>query len=295
MVFSGMTTPSYPPARPWVSNGSTTLCENPLWDGSALYWTDIPTGRIHRKSWESDALPEVFEGGAQVGGFTFQRDGSLLLFRETDIAILRPGESPSVLLGFEDAGSTRFNDVIADPRGRVFAGTIGRNRESGGLFRVDTDGRITRVAGGTGCSNGLGFSPGLDFLYWACSTRRRIFRFPYDEASGKLGEAAVFFEAGEDDGTPDGLTLDREGNLYSVRWAARQHGLLVLDPQGKVIHRHPVAARATTSAVFCGPDLRSLAITAANLDDDPHRAADLFLMEPMPIAGRAEFRSAIGL
>jgi len=290
-----MNPPSFPPARPWVAPGTTTLCENPLWDGSALYWTDIPTGRIFRKPWGSDAAPEVFEGGAAVGGFTFQRDGSLLLFRETDLAVLHPGHAPSVLRAFEDAGSTRFNDVIADPRGRVFAGTIGRTNDSGGLFRVDTDGRISRVAGGTGCSNGLGFSPDHAFLYWACSTRRIIFRFPYDETTGLLGEPERFHQAAEGEGIPDGLTLDREGNLYSIRWGGREYGMIVLDPQGTVIHRHPVAARAATSAIFCGPERRSLAITSAHLAEDPHRAADVFIMEPMPVAGREEWRSAIGL
>jgi D-xylonolactonase len=47
----------------------------------------------------------------------------------------------------------RFNDVIADPAGRVFAGSIGKNAESGGLYRMDVDGTITRLRSGTACSN----------------------------------------------------------------------------------------------------------------------------------------------
>ena len=47
----------------------------------------------------------------------------------------------------------RFNDVIADPEGRVFAGTIGQDRERGGLYRVDTDGTVTSLFKGSGCSN----------------------------------------------------------------------------------------------------------------------------------------------
>jgi D-xylonolactonase len=53
----------------------------------------------------------------------------------------------------------RFNDVIADPAGRVYAGTIGTSRESGGLYRVDLDGTVTKLFAGTGCANGMGFTP----------------------------------------------------------------------------------------------------------------------------------------
>ena len=68
----------------------------------------------------------------------------------------------------------RFNDVIADPEGRVYAGSIGKTETSGGLYRVDLDGSITCLWRGTGGSNGMGFSPDLKTFYWICSSSRRI-------------------------------------------------------------------------------------------------------------------------
>ena len=79
----------------------------------------------------------------------------------------------------------RFNDVIADPSGRVFAGTIGEHPK-GGLYRLDLDGTITKMFDGTGCSNGMGFSPDTKTFYWTCSTTRRIFQFDFDAESGAL-------------------------------------------------------------------------------------------------------------
>ena len=65
-----------------------------------------------------------------------------------------------------DAGMTRWNDVIADPEGRVYAGTIGKNDQIGGLFRIDHDGRVTSIVRETGCGNGMGFSVDLTTFYW---------------------------------------------------------------------------------------------------------------------------------
>lgn len=281
-----------PSPEPWISVQGQ-LCENPLWDAreQILYWTDIPAGRIYSHDWKNGLTQPIYEGPV-VGGFTQQEDGSLLLFRENDIVRRSADGSVEVLREIHESGDTRFNDVIADPEGRVFAGTIGRTPESGSLYRIDLDGSHHRVATGTACANGLAFSPDLKTLYWVCSTRRKIFSFPYNRQTGALGEASILFEAGADDGTPDGLTIDREGNLYSIRWEAPEYGLVMLDLEGRVLDRVRIPAKATTSACFCGPDLRHLAVTSAQINGE-NRPSDLFLLKDMPIAGRVEFRSRI--
>ncbi len=289
---------SLAPARPWLKVGGQ-LAECPTWDAEreTLFWTDIPTRRLYAQRWGSNEAPALFfESEQQIGGFTLQRDGRLLLFRERDIALLEAdGSALRVVAPFEHAGSTRFNDVTADPQGRVFAGTIGKSGDSGALFRVDLDGSLSCVATGTGISNGITFSPGYDFLYWVCSTRRTIFRFPYNAATGQLGEPTPFFVGTPADGYPDGLTSDTEGNLYSIRWAAKEEGLYIFNPEGEVIHRQKLPAVATSSAAFCGPQLRDLAITSAADESDPDRPADLFRIEGMPISGRPDPRSSLFL
>ncbi|HWL52977.1 MAG TPA: SMP-30/gluconolactonase/LRE family protein [Chthoniobacteraceae bacterium] len=294
-----MTTLSFPSATPWLNVGAK-LCECPRWDArtDTLHWVDIPAGHLYAHSWGSTQAPRrLHEGPGPIGGFTLQRDGSFLLFRQNDIARLQPGGGePEVIVPFVHDGSTRFNDVLADPHGRVFAGTIGATPTSGGLFRIDLDGTVTQVASGTGIANGITFSPDLKLLYWVCSTRRTIFAFPYDQATGQLGEPTPFFQGSEEDGYPDGLTSDREGNLYSVRWAAKEYGLYVFNPEGKILHRQKLPAVATSAGCFFGPDLTDFAITSAeDLANDPDRPADLFRMERMPIAGKPDFHSAIGL
>jgi sugar lactone lactonase YvrE len=284
------------PAKPWINYGGK-LSEGPIWDSESqsLLWTDILLGHLYRHDWKSATTERIYEG-PQVGGFTRQTDGNLLLFRENDVAIFHPVAGTTRRVAeFQHDGSTRFNDVIAAPEGGAFAGTIGKTRDSGGLFRIDRDGSITQVASGTGISNGLAFSPALDLLYWVCSTRRRIFAFPYRCDTGALGEPKVIFQGDETDGYPDGLTVDSEGNLYNIRWTAQEHGLVILNPDGKILHRQVIPPRASSSLCFCGPTLTDLAITSAEDTSDPNREADLYRIESMPVAGRVEFLSSVGI
>ncbi len=55
----------------------------------------------------------------------------------------------------------RFNDVIADPMGRVFCGTFCgtfSTDQPGRLYRLDLDGSIVQLLDGIGCSNGMAFT-----------------------------------------------------------------------------------------------------------------------------------------
>ena len=160
-----------------IVNEHCVTGENPYWnpDDQSVLWTDIPNGKLFRYVIETGSHSQIYEG-PQVGGFTMQNDGSLLLFRETDIAVRGSDGSVDSLLSFSVPGMSRFNDVIADPEGRVFAGTCGRHPDCG-LHRLDPDGNITKLHAGTGISNGMGFSPDLKTFYWTDSTKRRIERF----------------------------------------------------------------------------------------------------------------------
>ena len=243
-------------------NDHCELGENPLWNDrdGCLYWTDITAGKLHRVHLVS-AKHEVIYHDVPVGGFTLQADGALLLFRVDDLALLHADGRVEVLRAFSDDGAVRFNDVIADPEGRVFAGTIGCNETSGGLYLVDRDGTITLLFRGTGVSNGMGFSPDLNTFYWTCSTRRRIYAFDYDRTDGMLTGERILYQATEAEGFPDGMTIDRNGHLWSARWdgsAVVQHA-----PDGRAIEKFAFPVGKVSSLCFGGPGLDELFVTTA--------------------------------
>lgn len=269
------------------------LAENPLWNpaDACLYWEDIPAGKLHRFHLASRTHTQLYDG-VTVGGFTFQENGDLLLFRINDLALLRPDGSVKLLAPFTDDGMTRFNDVIADPKGRVFAGTIGRTAESGGLFRFERDGTATLLFRGTGCSNGMGFSPDLRTFYWTCSTRRRLYAFDYDRATGSLTRERTLYEAPAAEGITDGLTVDADGHLWSTRWDG--FALIHHAPDGTVLEKFPLPVAKVTSVCFGGPDLDQLFLTTAGGAAGSDTLDGAIFQVPAGRKGRVEFRSRLG-
>ena len=273
-------------------NDHCELGENPLWQGEegCLYWTDIDGGKVHRFHLES-GKHEIIYRGVTVGGFTFQANGDLLLFRVKDIALLHPDGEVEVVREFEDEGAKRFNDVIADPEGRVFAGSIGTTAASGGLYRVDRDGSMALVFRGTGCSNGMGFSADLATFYWTCSTRRRIFAFAYDRATGALSGERPFYQAPASEGIPDGMTVDRNGHVWSARWDG--YSVVHHAPDGTVIETVKFPAAKVSSLCFGGPKLDQLFVTTAGGVPGSESADGSVYQFAPGVEGPPEFRSRV--
>jgi len=251
-----------------VANYHCVTGENPLWRASEgrVYWEDIETGRLfraqHARAPEAPAPQhECFYRGERVGGFTFQADGSLLLFEADRIARLGPDGERRVLQSGFDAVMERFNDVIADPEGRVFAGTIGTSDQNGGLFCVERDGSARLCWRGTGCANGMAFTPDGSGFYWTCSTTRRIYLADYDRATGALANRRLFYEAPESEGTPDGMSVDQQGHVWTTRWDG--HAIFRLTPQAEIVERIELPVAKVSSLAFGGPDLDVAYVTTA--------------------------------
>ena len=267
------------------------LGENPLWDEreGCLYWTDIDGGTLHRYQ---DDRHEVIYTGEKVGGFMLQEDGSLLLFRVSDIARLPVDNgvvgAAETLVKVEEEGMERFDDVIATPAGDVFAGTIGSSDTTGGVYRVYQDGVLEKLWDGTHVSNGMGFSPDLGHFYWTDSSARCIYRFDYDETTQKLTGRELIFEASEAEGTPDGLAVAEDGTFFSTRWGGS--ALVQHATDGRVLANIPVDAENVTSVVFGGDDLATLFVTTAA---GGGAGAGAVFRHGAGLKGRPEFRSRV--
>jgi D-xylonolactonase len=240
-------------------------------------------------------VEKVFEGGV-VGGFTIQADNSLLLFMEGGrIAQLNQGKISTLIEGIPDERTSRFNDVIADPIGRVFCGTMPTEKRPGRLYRLDTDGKLNKLVEGIGCSNGLAFSPDCRHLYYTDSHAYVIYRFEYSEKTGDIANQGVFIRCLESDGYPDGLTRDSEGYLWSARWGG---GCVIrYSPEGIEERRIPLPAKLVTSLTFGGPNFSETYVTTARDTgvSDPDKNSGAVFRLSTGIRGVAEFPSRIQL
>jgi D-xylonolactonase len=278
-----------------VANYHCVTGENPLYnpDDGRIYWLDIELGRLFRADHRT-LEHECFYEGPVVGGFTLQADGALLLFEVDRIVSLGKDGRRRVIREGIDADMARFNDVIADPEGRVFAGTIGRTDETGGLYRVDTDGRVTCLLKETGIANGMAFTADARQFYWTDSTKRRIFRFEYDRTTGALERRVLFHQALDDNDTPDGLTLDADDRVYSARWGG--FAVLRLGSGGEVAERIAMPVERVSSVAFGGPELDALYVTtAAGSPGGTGADGTLYRVDDIGARGRLEYRSRVCL
>ncbi len=275
--------------------------ENPLWCGQRglLLFVDIPRGLIYGYD-PATAKCDVIARTRVTGGFTLQEDGSLLLFQDGRIAVLTKDGIVREVMRDACPGNERFNDVIADPEGRVFAGTLGGGK--GRLLRFDTDGRVTEMMSGVGCANGMGFTPDLTGMYFTDSLARRIYMFDYDRRTGNLSKKRTFAKIPRKLGLPDGMTVDAEGFVWTALWYGGR--LQRYTPRGKLEREIFFPARQTSSVTFGGLGLDEMYVTsAANSEPDSllppgydlnlPRGGGLYRTKFEGIKGRPEFRSRV--
>lgn len=267
--------------------------EGPLWhpERGLLYWIDVDTGDMYAYDPKERSASRVQQGEI-IGGTTLQENGQLLLFMQRgQIALWSPDGGLEVRRE-QTAGAenTRFNDVIADPEGRVFAGTMPEGDQPGKFYRLDTDGSIRVVLEAVGQPNGMGFSPDRQTFYLTDTRNRCIESFRYDQQSGELRERKKFIKTPEEHGQPDGMTVDHQGNLWLALWDGS--GILRYDPQGKLIEKLDLPVHNVTSLTFVGNSAYVTSAGGAHRPEAGERAGALFQLET-DVSAPAEFRSRI--
>lgn len=286
-----MTTALFTP-KP-IANDANLCGEGPLYDPTrnCVFWVDIDGGKLFRLDCATQTHQHIYIGDP-VGGFTLQENGDLLLFRVKDIARLNPDTGEvATFKPFSDEGAHRFNDTSAGPAGHCYAGTIGKKNDAGGLFLLSPNGDLKLLFRGTGCANGMGWSPDRKTMYWTCSTRALIFAYDFDAATGEMTNERVLVTADRaKEGTPDGLSVDARGNLWSARWGGR--GIYLYTPDGTFIRKVDLPVSQVTSLCFAGKDLTDVYITSAARGDTSSNAGSLFHMKS-DTPGQLDFRSKI--
>jgi D-xylono/L-arabinono-1,4-lactonase len=205
----------------------------------------------------------------------------------------KDGRAETVVEEIPEETDSRFNDVIADPRGRVFCGTMPAGHRKGRLYRLDLDGSLRVVVEEVGLPNGMAFSEDAKAFFFTDSRAKTIWRFDYDEQTGEIRNRRDFARIDEgEDVVPDGLVMDAEGFLWSARYGG---GAIVRHaPDGSVDRRIEFPTPKITSLTF-GHEHRDMAyVTSASGEDAGDEAAGALFQVDLGVRGRAEFLSAVG-
>ena len=238
------------------------LGECPFWDSNrqTLFWIDIDLGLIYEYDPENSKL-KVHEIGQKLGCIALTETDHLLLATEFGFSFYRTGDAPptNFLNVIPQGVGSMFNDGKVSPDGEFWVGSKGP-RGTSKLYCLSQDLSCSVVLENISISNGIGWSLDGRFFFHTDSLDHNIYR--YTLQGKNLTNREVFYTPAE--GTPDGLTIDADGNLWVAIWDGGR--VVHLSPEGKELAQILLPVSRPTSVAFGGADLRTLYITSASVD-----------------------------
>ncbi|MDA8369187.1 MAG: SMP-30/gluconolactonase/LRE family protein [Nocardiopsaceae bacterium] len=245
--------------------------EGARWHDGALWFSDIPQGKVYRMSPEGE-LDVVASGQPHPSGLGFAPDGTVLVVGMENRELLRiqaDGSSEKAA----DLSEVSFspNDMWVDSTGRAYISQLGYDVFGGAepqgthVLVADPDGSVSTAGTGLVCPNGIGLTPDGRTLIVVESFAQRISAFAVD-SQGRLSDQRVFaqFEQTEAN-VMDGLCVDSAGAVWvACPFAGEVRRIL---DGGEITDRVKVETDGHM-AIACalgGPDLRTLYVCAADI------------------------------
>jgi gluconolactonase len=276
-----------PDARIEKLAGGFKWAEGPVWirNGGYLLFSDVPNNVVFK--WQEEMktreflMPSGYTGSVERGGepgsngLTVDSKGRLVLCQHGDRQIGRLEKNGKVATVARYYNFRRFNSpndlcyksngdlYFTDPPYGLLKGNDDPAKELNfnGVFRVKANGDVTLLTSELTFPNGIAFSPDEKTLYVAVSDPKRAIWMAYDvKGDGTLGAGRVFNDVtnmtSQKQGLPDGLKVDKQGNL----WASGPGGILIFAKDGK--HLGTLATGVATANCAWGDDGSTLYITA---------------------------------
>jgi gluconolactonase len=247
--------------------GGFAFTEGPSCDAQGnLYFTDQPNDRIMR--WGVDGQLSTFlQPAGRANGLYFDGAGNLIACADEKNALwsIAPDRTITILRDrYEGMALNGPNDVWVRPDGALYFTDPFYQRpwwthtampqDSQQVYFLSADRqRFVRVTNDLVKPNGIIGTADGKSLFVSDIEAKKTYRFDV-APDGALSGKTVVVEAGS-----DGMTLDNEGHLYLTG-----DGVMVFGPSGRQIeHIRVPDEKWTANVAFCGPDRRTLFITAS--------------------------------
>lgn len=269
-------------SEPYVAAKETSILgESPIWSVAeqAMYWVDIRNPMIYRLDPATDARKN-WRVQTEIGSIGFAGDGRLIAGTRMGFAYISLEDGAYEDLADPEGdgrmNAVRLNDGKVDRQGRFWCGGIEDPGfgEVASLYRFDPDHSVHKMEGPVCIANAICWSPDDSVMYFADSLKRAVWAYDFDAAAGTIENRRVFVEFADDDGVPDGATVDSDGFVWIAHMRAGK--VSRHDPTGKVEREIAFPAALTTCPAFGGPDMSTLYVTTAS---NRYEAAD-FEREP---------------
>jgi gluconolactonase len=248
--------------------GGFGFAEGPVWDPAGFLYVSDEVENWIFKVYPDGRREKVFQTG-DPDGSTLDRNHRLITTASVlrSIVEVKPDGSYRTLADkFEGKRFNSPNDVVPGPDGALYFTDPTLDLPKGekqdlsfqGVFRLGPDGSVRLLTQDLAQPNGLAFSPDGKRLYIDDSKNRDIRVYDVG-ANATLSNGRLF---GKEDGSPhsgvpDGMKVDRDGNLF----VTGPLGIWVWDPNGNHLGTIVVPEQPANLA-WGDSDFRTLYITA---------------------------------
>ncbi len=242
------------------------LGEGPIWSPrhNSVFFVDILGKELHRYDLAARDVVHSFGFPDLIGWIVERRQGGFVVGVKNDVYFveLEPFKLTRVLSIEADKPGNRLNDAKADPKGRLWTGTMDlafKNRTAA-LYRIDPDLSVHTIDTGYVCTNGPAFSRSGERMYHNETHDGLVYAFDI-AADGAASNKRIFARFADGVGLPDGCTTDADDGL----WVAHYGGGRIsrYKPDGTLDFDVMMPAKQITSLTFFGEHLDRLVVTSA--------------------------------
>jgi len=245
--------------------------------------TNMQAGIIWKYDLQTGKTSVYRSPSGMANGIQFDNSGNMIVCEGADFGgrkitstDLSTGKANILTALFDGVPYNSPNDLVIDSRNRIYftdpryAGYESIDQPCFGVYRFDADGTVELIIADILNPNGIAISPEEDKLYVGCnyegdnengiSPQTDVFIYDLDE-QGNVTNKKTFIDYPDEYG-PDGMTIDKYGNLYVALRNESDPGIYVYNPKAKLIDK--IALPEVPSNVTFGKkeDKHTLFITA---------------------------------
>ena len=248
--------------------------EGPVWhaEGKFLLFSDIPANQM--KKWTAEeGITNFRVPSGKSNGLTYDKQGRLVTCEHANRRVSRTeadGTVVTIASHYEGKRLNSPNDVVVKSDGSIYFSDppYGLTADYGiegeqdldfqGVYRLSPDGQtLTLLIDDFDRPNGLCFSTDESILYINDTERMHIRVFDV-QPDGTIDNGRIFAEEEGDDGVPDGMKIDAQGNIYLTG----PGGIWIFDASGEHLGVLQTPERAANLG-WGGDDWSTLFITAS--------------------------------
>jgi gluconolactonase len=245
--------------------------------------TNMQAGIIWKYGSQSGKTSVYRSPSGMANGIEFDKSGNMIVCEGADFGgrkitstDLSTGKAKILTALYDGISYNSPNDLVVDNQNRIYftdprySGYEKIEQPCFGVYRLDPNGKVTLLIADIPMPNGIALSPNEDKLYVGCNyegdydkgidPETSILIYDLDK-NGNVSNRKIFIDYPDNYG-PDGMTVDKNGNIYVALRDETYPGIYIFNLKAELIDIIPLPEVPSNLTFGKGGDKNYLFITA---------------------------------